>query len=333
MNPLRRTIRPLRAALLLAAMTIFLSTCGGIGGSEYSGGGTGGTGISTGAITGFGSVVVNGVHYNTNAKTKKISNGNDNSSMNDQDLFRVGMITTVRHSQGDNDAQEIEYRNNLEGAISSMRSPENTFEVLGHTVVVDNAEVFASLSTNDVVEVSGFVDSAGRIRASYIDRKTQPPRPSSTYEVKGFVSGLPTIDDTFLLGPLPDGSVPVVTVLYALPVPGLPGGLENGMYVQVTTTDTMADNGRITATRVEKLSPRTEFSEKSAVDLEGLVTAAPSGSGNVLSFAVEGKEVRTDDATVFAGGRAAADIQRDVRVQVQGTEAGGVLSAVNIIFR
>jgi hypothetical protein len=333
MNPLRRTIRPLRAALLLAAMTISLSTCGGIGGSEYSGGGTGGTGISTGAITGFGSVVVNGVHYNTNAKTKKISNGNDNSSMNDQDLFRVGMITTVRHSQSDNDAQEIEYRNNLEGVISSMRSPENTFEVLGHTVVVDNAEVLASLSTNDVVEVSGFVDSAGRIRASYIDRKSQPPRPSSTYEVKGFVSGLPTIDDTFLLGPLPDGSVPVVTVLYALPVPGLPGGLENGMYVQVTTSDTMADNGRITATRVEKLSPRTEFSEKSAVDLEGLVTAAPSGSGNVLSFAVEGKEVRTDDATVFAGGRTAAAIQRDVRVQVQGTEAGGVLSAVNIIFR
>jgi hypothetical protein len=176
MNPLRRTIRPLRAALLLAAMTISLSTCGGIGGSEYSGGGTGGTGISTGAITGFGSVVVNGVHYNTNAKTKKISNGNDNSSMNDQDLFRVGMITTVRHSQSDNDAQEIEYRNNLEGVISSMRSPENTFEVLGHTVVVDNAEVLASLSTMSWRSAGSWIPPVGSARRTSIGNHSPPDR-------------------------------------------------------------------------------------------------------------------------------------------------------------
>jgi hypothetical protein len=161
----------------------------------------------------------------------------------------------------------------------------------------------------------------------------QPPRPAKEYEVKGFVSGLPTIDNTFLLGLLPDGFVPVVTVLYAPPISGLPGGLENRMYVQVTTIDTMPSGGRITGTRVEILPPRTDFPDKSIVDLEGFVTAAPSGSGNVLSFAVEGKAVRTDDATVFASGKTAADIQRDVRLQVRGTEAGGILSAVNVIFR
>ena len=50
---------------LLAAVAFALSTCGGIGGSEFAGGGTGGTGISTGSITGFGSVVMNGVHFRT----------------------------------------------------------------------------------------------------------------------------------------------------------------------------------------------------------------------------------------------------------------------------
>jgi hypothetical protein len=105
------------------------------------------------------------------------------------------------------------------------------------------------------------------------------------------------------------------------------------MYVQVTTIDTMPSGGSIAGTRIERLTPRTEFPEKFIVDLEGLVTAAPSGSGSVLSFAVEGKVVRTEEATVIADGKTAADIQRDARVLVRGTEAGGVLSAVNIIIR
>ncbi|MGE5283352.1 MAG: DUF5666 domain-containing protein [Actinomycetota bacterium] len=333
MMPVRRSIHVLAGALLLASVTFALSTCGGIGGSQYSGGGTGGTGISTGAVTGYGSVVVNDVHYNTNAKTKKISNGNDNSAAIDQDLFRVGMVVTIRYSPADNNAREIEYRDNLEGPISSLSSLDNTFEVLGLTVVVDDREAFAKLSPNDIVEVSGFVDSSGRIRATYIERKTQTPRPQDVYEVKGFVSGLSTADNTFLLGLLPDGSVPVAPALRVTAISGLPEGLENGAYVQVTTNDTMPSGGRITGTQVGILPPRTDFPEKSIVDLEGLVNAPPSGSGKVLSFAVEGKTVRTEEATVFAGGKTAADIQRDAKVLVRGTEAGGVLSAINIIIR
>jgi len=42
--------------------------------------------------------------------------------------------------------------------------------------------------------------------------------------------------------------------------------------------------------------------------------------------------VQTDDVTQYVGGTA-ANIQPDVRLQVQGTENGGVLSAANIIFR
>ena len=75
-----------------------------------------------------------------------------------------------------------------------------------------------------------------------------------------------------------------------------------------------------------------KLAEKAGADLEGLVTAAPSDSGGGLSFTVEGKRVQTDGNTTFFGGTA-ANIQPDVRVQVQGTENGGVLSAGKIIFR
>jgi hypothetical protein len=150
---------------------------------------------------------------------------------------------------------------------------------------------------------------------------------ASEFEVKGFVSGLSS--SGFRLGPLPGGTGITVTVSFA---PAMGAGLADGMYVQVVTRDAQPVSGTISATRIEQLSPRTVFPEKAMADLEGLVTASPSGSGNVLSFAVEGKRVQTDGKTTFAGG-VAADIRPDVRMQVQGTENSGVLSAGKIIFR
>ena len=156
-------------------MLAFLSLSCGIGGTDFAGGGTGGTGISTGVVSGFGSVVVNGVHFRTDNnvapgfRTEKKINGADKSLERDKDVFAEGMVVTVRHGAGDNNAQVIEYRDNLRGPIAVIASgADNIIEVLGQTVVVENAAIFASLKQNDIVEVSGFVDNAGRIRAAYI---------------------------------------------------------------------------------------------------------------------------------------------------------------------
>jgi len=57
---------------------------------------TGGTGISTGAVSGYGSVVVNNVHFRTDDEvapgfhTKKMSNGADKSGRMDQCRLRSG---------------------------------------------------------------------------------------------------------------------------------------------------------------------------------------------------------------------------------------------------
>jgi Domain of unknown function (DUF5666) len=193
---------------------------------------------------------------------------------------------------------------------------------------VGDAAVFASLDLNEIVQVSGFVDSAGRIRATYIERNSQSHHHGGEIEVKGFVSGLAS--SGFRLGPLPGGTGTTVAVSFS---PALGAGLADGMYVQVVTTGVQPVSGPISATSIVKLTPRTVFPDKAMVDLEGLVTASPSGSGNVLSFAVEGKRVQMDGNTQFPGGGSAANLQPDVRLQVQGTENGGVLSAAKIIFR
>lgn len=315
--------------LLLA----FLSFSCGIGGSDFAGGGTGGTGISTGAISGFGSVVVNDKHFRTDNNvapgflTKKLVNGADKSRQSDRDVFSEGMVVTVRHGTGDNNAQVIEYRDNLRGPIAvSASGADNVIEVLGQTVVVENAAIFASLKQNDIVEVSGFADNAGRIRATYIYSVPPPmPPPVQEFEVKGFVSG--SSSTGFRLGPLPDGSG--ITVLVSYP----PGGPANGTYVQVVTTDQEPVGGSITATRIETLAARTDFPENVAVDFEGLVTTPWTGYGNDLSFVVEGKRVQWYANTAFVGGTPNDTRQTNRKVQVQGTNTGGVLSAARIVFR
>jgi hypothetical protein len=338
MNNRGPTIRRLIGILLATFASVLFATCGG-GGTDVAGGGTGGTGISTGSITGFGSVVVNGMHYLTddevspNFVTMKMFNGDDNTSMMAHDLLRVGMVVTIRHGPNDNNAQAIEYRDNLEGPISSKNlGAENTLTILGQTVVVDNAAVFDSLHQDDVVSVSGYVDSAGRIRASYIAMvpcSMMMMCTASEFEVKGYISSLSS--SGFRLGPLPGGTGTTVGVSFS---PAVGAGLTDGMYVQVVTNDPPPVSGGITATRINKLTPRTVFPENAMADLEGLVTASPSGSGNTLSFAVEGKRVQTDDATQYVGGTASqTNLQPDVRLQIQGTENSGVLSAAKIIFR
>ena len=337
MNPMRRTSRLLVGMLLLMLASFTFSTCGGTG-TDLAGGGSSGTGVSTGSITGFGSVVMNGVHYLTDSEvapgfvTMKTFMGMDNSSMMDRDLFRVGMVVIIHHGPNDNNATQIEYQANLQGPIAAKNSgAENTVTILGQTVVVGDPAIFASLDLNEIAEVSGFVDSAGRIRASYIAivpcSMMMGMCTASEFEVKGYVSGLSS--SGFRLGPLPGGTGTTVAVSFS---PALGAGLADGMYVQVVTTDPQPVSGSISATRIEQLSPRTVFPEKAMADLEGLVTASPSGSGNALSFAVEGKRVQTNDVTQYVGGTT-ANIQPDVRLQVQGTENGGVLSADKIIFR
>ena len=334
MNFMGRSARIPIGLFMLVLVPLVFSACGGTSGLEVAGGGTSGTGISTGSISGFGSVEMCGVHFLTDNGvspgfvTQKTSHGMDHSSEMDRDLFQVGMVVTIHHGLNDNNAIRIEYRDNLQGPITARNSgAENTVTILGQTVVVDDAAVFASLDLNAIVGVSGFVDSAGRIRATYIERSSQSHHHGGEIEVKGFVSVLSS--SGFRLGPLPDGTGTTVAVSFA---PALGAGLANGAYVQVVTTGMQPAPGVITAARIDKLSPRTAFPENSMVDLEGLVTASPSGSGNVFSFAVEGKRVQVDGAAQYVGGTA-ADIQPDVRVQVQGTETNGVLSAAKIIFR
>ena len=59
----------LKRIFLGIILLLVLTACGGGGASD---GGIGGTGITQGRITGFGSIIVNGIKFDVNFKTKKI---------------------------------------------------------------------------------------------------------------------------------------------------------------------------------------------------------------------------------------------------------------------
>jgi len=284
--------------------------------------------------------VLNNAHYNTDDevapgfKTKKIVKGIDKSNAKDRDIFRVGMVVTLQYSSRGNNTSEIDYEPNLQGPVASkVPGPQMTVRVLGRDVILDNAAFFNSLGIGNVVEVSGFIDDLGRIRATFAEVKHLSPTAGEEFEIKGYISGLLPSDNSFQLGALPDGSGNTVTVSYTPgAVQDLPAGPANGMYVQVVTTDPQPLGGEIAAIHVKPFIARTNFPENRTVDLDGLVTKLESGSGNILSFDLEGKGVQTDDSTEWIGGTA-TDIQPNVRLQIQGKETGGVLLASKIFFR
>ncbi|MGB5255894.1 MAG: DUF5666 domain-containing protein, partial [Woeseiaceae bacterium] len=195
--------------ILLSFILSLAAGCGG-GGSGTSVvnpvnpppvGGIGRTGIAQGPISTFGSVVVNGVRYDTSSAAFTI-NGDPGS----QDDLRVGQVITVSGTIDDNgvdgNADDVNFDDNVKGPIQSIDIGLSQIVVLGQTVLI-NAETsfddsispaaIDGLSVDDIVEVSGLVDASGRITATRIELK-----PAGTeFEVLGIVSNLDSGNSLF----------------------------------------------------------------------------------------------------------------------------------------
>lgn len=154
-----------RSWMTLAVAT--LSGCGGGGGG--AGGftglpGTGGTGVfAQGSISGFGSVIVNGIKFDDTAATVLV-NGVATTSAD----LRLGMVANVQGTRGTDltagVASVIETWSCAQGLVSGVQS--NQFIVAGMTIMVNSATVFegltgaAALSSGQRVAVWGLQSSA-----------------------------------------------------------------------------------------------------------------------------------------------------------------------------
>lgn len=309
----------LKTILLTIAFLVGVASCGG--GTQLAGGGIGGTGISQGPITRFGSIFVNGVEFNTSGATI-IKDGTTIHPIDTSDLknyLKIGMVVTVEGDIASNTAGTavtVTYAKELEGPITSMTA--NTLTVLGQTVVVDNltrietasnsAATIGDLAVNDIIEVSGSPITTG-IRATYIEVK----QTGAEYELKGTITAVGV--NTLTIG---NQQVDISVATYNF-TPAV------GNYVEVKGGSFTGST--LVASTLELKSRGFSTANADKAELQGFVTSVGSAS----DFVLDAQTVQTTAQTTFNGG-IAADIKAGLRLEVEGALVNGALVATKIKF-
>jgi len=320
-----------RTLVLAVVSALTISACG-----SGSGSGTAASKV-TGVITGFGSVFVNGVEYETTSSSVSM----EGTSGSESDL-KLGMVVTLDGSVNADGktgkATHIDYADELEGIVSAVNIAADgtgTLTVMGQTVKVDAATKFESkvstitsidmLVANNIVEVSGYSAGDGTIYATRVELKKSAMASGDEIEVKGVVAAVDTTAHTFMIGSQ------MVDYSGAQLEGFASGAPTNDTFVEVKSTAGIV-NSILIANKVEvegdgKKGIDGKSGEK--VELEGVVNSIVSAT----EFVLNGQHVLLDNGTEFEHG-SAADIAVDVKLEVKGKlDADGKLLADEVKFR
>lgn len=314
------------------AITLILTACGdsggvaGIGGSGY---------ISSGSVTGFGSVFVNGVEFETDSASFDV----DGSSGNQGDLG-IGMIVQVNGSINPDGitgtATSITFDDQLQGPVSNLTAfsadiVTRTFTVLGVTVIIDSSSTifdissengippatvfnFETISNGNNVEISAFPNSNGDLVATRIELKDIAFDPSNIVEIRGIISGL--VNTRFTLNGITINADSAV-------ITDLPNGLVEGQLVELKGTYDIASN-TITASSVEGEDDAVDDTDE--IEVEGIIIDYVSDS----NFIINGINVDASNA-IFEP--LTLVLANDVRVEVEGAIVNAVLVADEVKVR
>ncbi|MFN8841144.1 MAG: DUF5666 domain-containing protein [Burkholderiales bacterium] len=322
-----------RALVALGGLGLAAAGCGGGSGGELAGVGSGGTGqvagsYATGTISGFGSVIVNGVKYDDSAARVT----DDAGRARPLGQLAIGMVVEVEgrgdEATGLGTAERIRMVSEARGAIESIDAAARRFTVLGTTVQTGAATVFpepgglAALATGDRVEVYGFADrDTGTIRATCIERRAAGDA-DGRIKLRGTIAELDATRDTFRLGVL---RVDVRSLRELRNLPS--GGLRNGLLVWIESTAAPAagawrPDGELTALHAAPVVDGTHARVEGAID----------GFSSVSAFRVAGVPVDASGAS-FMKGATQAGLRDGLRVRVHGLAVAGRVVATRVELR
>jgi hypothetical protein len=316
-----------------ALFSVFLLiSCGSGGGGMTAGGGIGGTGvISQGAVSAFGSIFVNGTEFDTST-SEFIINGKE-GSVDDLDIGRVVTVEgTLNGSDTDAVADQVFYQDNVKGPVEDVSVIDDVTKeivVLGQTVIVNvitkfKETTFNTIAKDDVVEVSGYLDDTGAIRATFLG-KTGDITTILIYEVTGFVTNLNTGSETFKINDL--------TVNYSsADTSALPGNEPaDDLLVEVEGT-LDATSGVMIAAKIE-LEEELGDGDEDEIEVMGFVTKIIS-ENDIIKFKIGNQEVHVDsdpEIVVYVDGDP-SDIAPGQKLEAEGSLEGGILFAWEIEF-
>jgi len=316
--------RPARLLFQLAAAAALLAGCGGGGdaGTAPFATGTSSTGTSSfaaGAISGFGSVIVNGVRFDDSSA--RVSD--DDGRTADSSVLKLGMRVEIQGGAVSDDgtgpraaAKEIRFGSELVGPVAAVDATAKSLVVLRQTVLVVDTTVidsrlvggFAAITVGSVIEVHGTRDATtGAITATRIE----PTAAAAGFKLRGIVANLDTTAKTFTIG--------AALVSYA-GVSALPANLANGLVVRVKVQAAPVA-GALVATRIDAAAPRVD--DANEAEIEGSITAFTSSA----SFSVNGIPVDASNATFPQG---TTGLVLGAQVEVHGTSSNGVVTASSV---
>ncbi|MEI7445628.1 MAG: DUF5666 domain-containing protein [Burkholderiales bacterium] len=329
-----RSTPSLVAAAVAAAL---LAACGG-GGSDPAAGASAAAGadaaaastsaknvqIAAGTITGFGSVIVDGVKFDDSSATVKIERDAASPQSASLGELKLGMRVEVQ-ADASGKATGVTVASEVFGRIASVAA--DGFVVAGQTVkvstdaasptVFEGVAGLSGLVAGDFVEVHGSRDANDVIVASRVERKD--PSTAVAIRVAGTVSGLSTTAKTFTVGGL--------TVKWTDTTRLLPAGvaLADGQRVAVWSDAAIAGDNSLVARSIVVRKP-------SVTDAGG---ARVGGSIRKLAFdaktfEVDGVSVDASSATFLQG--SATDLANGRKVRVRGSFVAGVLKATEVRF-
>ncbi len=319
-----------KLAALSVSIALGLSACGGgSGDSEANLSNTTGnlpstaavtTATAVGSVTGFGSVIVDGIKYDdSQAKVTMDEKGLEVASTTAH--LKIGMQVEVK---GDGtSASSITIASQFRGPVTAVTA--NSITLLGQTVTVETSgaeavalegfSAFSDVKVGDWIEVYAVEATAGIWKATRIERESQLG--SSSTRMGGKISSIDATAKTFKIG--------AITVNYAdASITPAIAVLVNDQRVRIYS-DTPAVDGVIKATKIKIR----DFSLSGARDgnIGGLIADFTS----TASFTVNGFKIDASNA-VYKNGTA-ADLLNGAAIRVKGIATNGVLIAKEIEFK
>jgi hypothetical protein len=274
-----------------------------------------------GTVSGFGSVYVNGVRFDTSAAEVEIA-----GEPADEADLAVGMVVEVvgeiNRDGKAGTAQTIRADRVLRGVIESVDaigSGRKALRVLGQAVYVNEEATFVGTTFDELapelgINVSGFVTDNGLITATYIAREDIDVAVDEM-EVEGYISAVDEAAESFTLMTL---TVHIVGAEFS-------GGTVQDLVAgkRVRVVGTLAENEKnLQATRIELVTKTIENGR--SVSMEGVVRNLIAGD----QFKLQGITVDLRNADIEKG--TISDITTGVQVIAFGPLLNGVLQAERI---
>ncbi len=316
--------RPAQGFLTLLFAAAVLAGCGG-GGSSGSASPEARSSFASGPITGFGSIIVNGVRFDDSSASVSDDDGNSRRS----DDLRLGMVADVTGSAITDDgsgsrskARSIRFGSEIVGPVFSVAADGKSLVVLGQTVQVTATTLFDDrlagglgglVAGTSVVEVHGLIDAA---TGAYIATRIEPESNPLVFKLRGAVSNIDKTARTFRIG------AGTETISYAAIAATAPAALDNGLMVRVKLQTTPVA-GQWAATAIDSGVRRLDDHDEA--ELKGTITATSFGVDK--KFSVNGLPVDASNATFPKG---TAGIVLGARVEVKGSAVNGVILATRV---